>query len=383
MITRREYLKQAALASCALALPGALTAEPESSPESNIDGSQSLKAHAHKRGLLAGCAVSAANLHEDAFTRVLAEQFSIVVAENAMKFGPLKPKPDTYFWDDADALVNFAHQHKMKVRGHNFVWHAQLPTWFKGVATKDNAKKILIDHIMTVGSRYKGKMQSWDVVNEALTPPDGLPDGMRKSPWFELLGPDYIELAFRTARQADPKAKLTYNDYGIENDKEEDSVKRAATLALLKRLKAANAPIDALGIQSHIHAGETFGKGLRELIDGARDLGLEVYLTELDINDDTAKETDVAAIDRSVAETYTDFLGVALESKAVKAVLTWGLTDAHTWLGGFMMRPHATDDKQPPAPPKPPQRPLPFDPKYKPAPAFFAMRDAFDKAQHR
>ena len=383
MITRREYLKQAALASCALALPGALTAEPESSPESNIDGSQSLKAHAHKRGLLAGCAVSAANLHEDAFTRVLAEQFSIVVAENAMKFGPLKPKPDTYFWDDADALVNFAHQHKMKVRGHNFVWHAQLPTWFKGVATKDNAKKILIDHIMTVGSRYKGKMQSWDVVNEALNPPDGLPDGMRKSPWFELLGPDYIELAFRTARQADPKAKLTYNDYGIENDKEEDSVKRAATLALLKRLKAANAPIDALGIQSHIHAGETFGKGLRELIDGARDLGLEVYLTELDINDDTAKETDVAAIDRSVAETYTDFLGVALESKAVKAVLTWGLTDAHTWLGGFMMRPHATDDKQPPAPPKPPQRPLPFDPKYKPAPAFFAMRDAFDKAQHR
>jgi endo-1,4-beta-xylanase len=357
MITRREYLKQAALASCALALPGALTAHPESSPESSIDGSQSLQAHAHKRGLLAGCAVSAANLHEDVFTRVLAAQFSIVVAENAMKFGPLKPKPDTYFWDDADALVNFALQHKMKVRGHNFVWHAQLPSWFKDVATKDNAKKILTDHIMAVGSRYKGKMQSWDVVNEALNPPDGLPDGMRKTPWLELLGPDYIELAFRTARQADPKAKLTYNDYGIENDKEDNVVKRAATLALLKRLKAANAPIDALGIQSHIHAGETFGKGLRELIDGARDLGLEVYLTE--------------------------YLSVALESKAVKTVLTWGLTDAHTWLGGFMMRPHATDDKQPPAPPKPPQRPLPIDPKYKPAPAFFAMRDAFDKAPHR
>ena len=387
MITRREYLKQTALASCALALPGALTAEPESSPEtspqSSIDGSQSLRAHAHKHGLLTGCAVGAANLHEDAFTRVLADQFSIVVAENAMKFGPLKPKPDAYFWDDADALVNFAHEHKMKVRGHNFVWHAQLPTWFKGVATKDNAKKILVDHIMAVGSRYKGKMQSWDVVNEALNPPDGLPNGLRKSPWFELLGPDYIELAFRTARRADPKANLTYNDYGVENDKEDNVVKRAATLALLKRLKAANAPIDALGIQSHIHAGETFGKGLRELIDGARGLGLEVYLTELDINDDTAKETDVAAIDRNVAATYTDYLSVALESKAVKAVLTWGLTDAHTWLGGFMMRPHAADDKQPPAPPKPPQRPLPFDPNYKPAPAFFAMRDAFDKAPHR
>jgi endo-1,4-beta-xylanase len=171
----------------------------------------------------------------------------------------------------------------------------------------------------------------------------------RKSPWFELLGPDYIELAFRTARQADPKAKLTYNDYGIENDKEDNVVKRAATLALLKRLKGTNAPIDALGIQSHVHAGETWGKGLRELIDGARDLGLEVYLTELDINDDTVKETDVAAIDRSVSAAYTDYLSVALESKAVKAVLTWGLTDAHTWLGGGT-RPYATDDKQPPKP---------------------------------
>jgi endo-1,4-beta-xylanase len=375
MITRREYLKQATLATCALALPGALTAEPETS----IDGSQSLKSHAHKRGLLAGCAVSADNLHDDNFTRVLASQYSIVVAENAMKFGLLKPKPDTYFFADADALVNFAHQHNIKVRGHNFVWHAQLPTWFNAVATKDNAKQILTDHIMTVGGRYKGKMQSWDVVNEALNPPDGLPDGLRKAPWLELLGPGYIELAFRTARQADPKAKLTYNEYGIENDKEDNALKRAATLALLKRLKAANVPIDALGIQSHIHAGETWGKGLRELIDGAHGLGLEVYLTELDINDDTLKETGVAAIDRSVAAAYADYLSVALESKAVKSVLTWGLTDAHTWLGG-MMRPHTGDDKQPP---RPPQRPLPFDPDLKPAPAFFAMRDAFDKAPHR
>ena len=194
---------------------------------------------------------------------------------------------------------------------------------------------------MTVGTRYKGKIQSWDVVNEALNPPDGLPNGLRKSPWYELLGPDYIELAFRTARKADPHAKLTYNEYGIENDGAEDSTKRAATLDLLKRLKAANVPIDALGIQSHVHTGETWGKGLRELIDGAHDLGLEVYLTEMDINDDKVKETDIAAIDRIVADAYRDYLSVALESKAVKAVLTWGLTDAHTWLAGMgMMRPH-------------------------------------------
>lgn len=376
MITRREYLKQAALAGCALALPRAFAAEPDTS----IDGNNSLQAHAHKRGLLAGCAVSAANLKEDAFTRVLAAQFGLVVAENAMKFGPIKPKPDTYFWDDADALVNFAHQHKMKVRGHNFVWHAQLPTWFKGVATKDNAKKILVDHIMAVGSRYKGKMQSWDVVNEAINVPDGQPNGLRKSPWLELAGPEFIELAFRAARKADPKAKLTYNEYGIENDGKDDVAKRAATLDLLKRLKAANVPIDALGIQAHINVGESWGKGLRELIQGAQALGLEVYITELDVNDKEVKQTDVAEIDRIVAGVYTDFLSVALENKAVTTVLTWGLTDAHTWLGGFMRPRPNTDDKQPP---RPPQRPLPFDPDYKPAPAYFAMRDAFDKAPHR
>lgn len=373
MITRREYLKQAALAGCALALPRAFSAEPAT----NIDGSHSLQAHAHKRGLLAGCAVSAANLKEDAFTRVLTAQFGLVVPENAMKFGPIKPKPDTYFWDDADALVRFAQQHKMKVRGHNFVWHAQLPTWFKDVANKDNAKKILTDHIMTLGGRYKGKMQSWDVVNEAIQVSDGRPDGLRKSPWLELIGPEYLELAFRTARQADPKAKLTYNEYGIENDGKDDIAKREATLALLKRLKAANVPLDALGIQSHINVGESWGKGLRELIQGAHDLGLEVYLTEFDVNDKEVKQTDIAEIDRIVAGVYTNYLSVALDNQSVKSVLTWGLTDAHTWLAG--RRPH-TDGKQEP---RPPQRPLPFDPDYKPAPAFFAMRDAFDKAPHR
>ncbi len=382
MITRREYLKQAALAGCALALPNALISQSPTSSDSNIDGNNSLKAHAHKHGFLAGCAVSPRDLHDPKFTSVLIAQYSLVVPENAMKFGPIKPKPDQYFFDDADALVSFAEQHKIKVRGHNFVWHAQLPSWFKSVATKDNAKKILTDHIMTVGTRYKGKMQSWDVVNEALNPPDGLPNGLRKSPWYELLGPDYIELAFRTAHKADPHAKLTYNEYGIENDGAEDSTKRAATLDLLKRLKAANVPIHALGIQSHVHTGETWGKGLRELIDGANDLGLEVYLTEMDINDDKLKETDIPTIDRIVADAYRDYLSVALESKAVKAVLTWGLTDAHTWLAGMgMMRPRpGADTKQPP---RPPERPLPFDPDYKPAPAFFAMRDAFDKAPHR
>lgn len=373
MITRREYLKQTALAGCGLALTGALPAQPDAA----VEGRQSLKAHAHKRGLLAGCAVSAANLHEDAFTRVLAEQYSLVVAENAMKFGPIQPKPDSYFFDDADALVDFAERHKIKVRGHNFVWHEAIPDWFAGTVSKENAKKILTDHILTVAGRYKGKIQSWDVVNEAINVADGRSDNLRKSPWLEVMGPEYLEVAYRAARQADPKAKLTYNEYGIENESEDNARKRTATLDLLKRLKAAGVPIDALGIQSHISAGknESFGKGLREMIDGAQALGLEVYLTELDVNDDAVEDNDAAARERIVAGLYSNYLSIALESKAVKAVLTWGLTDAHTWLNGI--KSHKA--KQPSRS----QRPLPFDADYKPAPAFFALRDAFDHAPHR
>ena len=345
--------------------------------DTNIGGRGSLKAHAHKRGLLAGCAVTAADLREDAFRKMLVEQYSVMVAANALKLGPLRPKPDSYFFDDADALVAFAQEHKIKFRGHNFVWHESLPSWFAGTVTKENAKLIMTEHIMNVGGRYSGKVQSWDVVNEAIDVNDGRPDGLRKSPWFELIGPDYLDIAFRTARKADPKAKLTYNEYGIENESEKADKKRAATLALLKRLKAAGAPVDALGIQSHIPAGTnaTYGKGLRELIDAVQSMGLEVYLTELDVTDDDIQDDDVAVRDPAVAEAYRVYLNCALESRAVKAVLTWGMTDAHTWLNGIKRH----KEKQP----NRPERPLPFDARYKTTQAFFALRTAFDEAPHR
>jgi endo-1,4-beta-xylanase len=375
MISRRDYLKQASLAGCCLAISG--TRAFAAAPEQEISGKGSLKDHGSKRGILTGSAIGARQLPGQAFQRVIAEQYDIVVSENSMKFGPLSPKPGQYDWADADALVNFAQKHQMKIRGHNFVWHNQLPVWFRDTATKDNAKKIMVDHINTLAGRYKGKIHSWDVVNEAIEISDGMPDGLRKSPWYELIGPEYLDLAYRTARLADPNAKLTYNEYGIENDNEDNVKKRAATLALLKRFKANGTPIDALGIQAHIHAGtgEVYGKGLRELISGAQDLGLEVYITELDVNDDGVQSDDLAVRDRAVADVYRNFLNVALESKAVKAVLTWGVSDKNTWLNE--MKEHR--EKQP----NRPQRPLPFDNDLKPKPAFFAIRDAFDKAPNR
>ena len=168
--------------------------------DTNIDGRQLPEAHAHKRGLMAGCAVGATDLHDDAFTSVLAAQFSLVVAENAMKFGPIKPKPDPYFFDDADALVNFAQQHKIKVRGHNFVWHSSSPHGSRASPPKTtqedphrphhDRRRPLQGQDAKLGCGQRG--------HSTLRRP---PDGMRKSPWLELVGPDYIEMAFHTAHR--------------------------------------------------------------------------------------------------------------------------------------------------------------------------------------
>lgn len=383
MLTRREWIKQAARVTAVAAMPRLLSGQSSAKTPAGkgqaITGAGSLKGHAATRGLLTGCAVNANLFREDeGFRRLLAEQYSIVVPENCLKWNILRPTADTYNFTDADSLIAFAETHNMKVRGHNFIWHEALPSWFAGTVNKDNAQKILVDHIHTVAGRYKGKIHSWDVVNEAIWIPDGRPDGLRSSsPWFQMLGPGYIDLAFRTAREADPTALLTYNDYSIEYDNDEEGKKRAAVLALLRRMKADNVPLDALGIQSHIHAvnKDGFSKGIRELLDGAKALGLQVFLTELDVNDDAVATEDTAERDKIIAEVYRSYLTTALEGPEVKAVLTWGASDKNTWLNkGTKFRKQHPDRLQ---------RPLPFDPDYAPAPVFFAMRESFDKAKKR
>jgi endo-1,4-beta-xylanase len=383
MLTRRQWIKQAAGITAVAAMPRLLTgktlARTPGGNEQTTASTESLKAHAAARGLLTGCAVNAELFRQDEdFRKLLAEQYSIVVPENCLKWGQLRPSADKYTFADADSLIAFAEVNGIKVRGHNFVWHESIPAWFAGTVTKDNAQKFLVDHIHTVGGRYKGKMHSWDVVNEAIWIPDGRLDGLRSSsPWFQMLGPGYIDLAFKTARAADPTALLTYNDYGIEYDNDEEGKKRAAVLALLRRMKADNVPLDALGVQSHLHAvGKGgFSRGVRELLDGAKALGLQVFVTELDVNDDAVSAEDMSEQDRIVADVYRTYLTAALDGPEVKAVLTWGASDKNTWLnkGTKYRKQH----------PERLQRPLPFAPDYTPAPPFFAMREAFDKAKKR
>ena len=148
-----------------------------------------------------------------------------------------------------------------------------------------NASDLLRTHIEKVAGRYAGRMQSWDVVNEAVLVSDGRVDGLRESPWLKLIGEDYIEQAFRATREADPRALLVYNDYGIEGEDDDSRRKRAAVMLLLRRLRTRNVPLDAVGIQAHISAEGRYGSGLRDFIAQSRALGLQVMITEMDVND--------------------------------------------------------------------------------------------------
>jgi endo-1,4-beta-xylanase len=387
LASRRDFLANAArvaaaaasaavlpLAGCTPPAPAA-PAPASLAPSNDVSGTASLGAQAAAHGLLYGCAVDTHALATDpAYAALLRQQCRILVAENAMKWAALRPSAGTFHFDEADALLAFAEANRMKLRGHNLLWHRDNPKWLEATATPANARQLLVAHIETVVGRYAGRMHSWDVVNEAIEPADGRPDGLRNSLWLRLVGEDCLELAFRTARDADPQALLTYNDYGIEPETPEAERKRQSLIELLRRMVARRVPIDAVGIQSHLAAstpGATAsppcGPGLLRFLAAVSELGLQVFLTELDVND-RALPADIPVRDAAVAATYKQYLDLVLADPNVRAVLTWGITDRYTWLARDASRTHAQ-----------PERPLPFDPSNNPTPACFALRTAFTR----
>jgi endo-1,4-beta-xylanase len=311
---------------------------------------RTLREAAQKRGLLVGSAISTGQIAQQDVAQLIAQQCSIVVAENDMKWRWTQPEENRFDFERADEIMAFAEKNGLSVRGHNLCWYESLPEWFEKTATKENAARLLRKHIMVVAGRYAGRIQSWDVVNEAIEVKDGRPDGLRDSIWMRLLGPEYLAIAFRTAAETDPKARLTYNDFGLEGDTRYHAERRKVALRLLRWFRENNIPIHVLGLQSHLHPSSSGNfSGLNEFIDQVGKLGLEVYVTELDVN---AGESEGAGV-------YKNYLQNVVRHPAVKAVLTWGLTSRG--------RQHQ-------------ERLLPFDASLEPTRAFTAMREALLKA---
>lgn len=370
MQTRREFLKAAGMALALGTAPGILSAENSTAAESSeVTGPRSLRSHAEARGLLIGCAVVPEKFQsEPEYASAVAAQANIVVAERSMKWAALRPAPDRFDFKAADVLVAFAQEHGQKVRGHNLCWHEALPPWFAGAVNKDNAQTFLTEHIQTVAGRYKGRIHSWDVVNEAVDVDSGRPDGLRQTPWLEFIGPEYLDIAYRTAREADPSALLTYNDYAIETDTPKQVAKREQVMKLVEGFKKRGVPIDAIGVQSHLSATDPLpGNGLREFVRELHPMNLQVFVTEMDVNESKLEGTERER-DAVVGRIYKNYASMMLAHPNVTAFLTWGITDRYTWLNGPKWR----------RPDGLPQRCLPLDADYRPTPAFFGLRDAID-----
>ncbi|BAY09537.1 endo-1,4-beta-xylanase [Calothrix sp. NIES-2098] len=340
----------------------------------SVVGKFSLKQRAASKGLIYGIAITYPSISSDQkLAALIAQEGGMLVPEWELKWQPLRPDPVNFDFTRTDWIAKFARTHGMLMRGHTLVWHESLPPWFKETVNRQNAKQFLTQHIQKVVGRYAGQMHSWDVVNEAIDVDDKQPNSLRKTTWLELLGPDYIDLAFRVAAEADPKALLVYNDYGLEYDTPRHEAKRNAVLKLLKGLKSRGVPIHALGIQSHLDASEKHfnPRKLKNFLSNVADLGLKILITELDVTDNKLP-LNPAVRDRIVATVYEDYLSTVLSEKAVIAVLTWGFSDRDTWLSGFRPRSDGAA-----------VRPLPLDANLKPKLAWNAIARALDRAPKR
>lgn len=316
---------------------------------------------------------------DDVSTRIVTTQFDSISPENVLKWERVHPEPDTYNFDLADKYVAFGQKNHMFIVGHNLVWHSQVPNWVfqdeQGKPlTRDALLKRMHDHIFTVVGRYKGRIQSWDVVNEALND-DGT---LRKSKWQQIIGDDFIEKAFEYAHQADPQAELTYNDYSLENE-----AKLKGALAIVAKLKADGIPITTVGIQGHDSLEFPTLEQEDAAITAFAKLGVKVAISELDIDvlprDPKLFSADISLkvkqdpklnpyaaglpddVQQALAKRYAGLFAVFLKHRAEMSRVTfWGVTDKDSWLNNWPV-PGRTS------------YPLLFDRNGKPKPAFDAV----------
>lgn len=283
-----------------------------------------LRLWAQRRDVQFGVAIDAEPLREDARYRAVAgREFSMLTPADAMKMGPLRPARDRFFWSDGDALVAFAEANAQRVHGHTLVWHAQLPAWVESATwTREELLAVLREHVSAVVKRYKGRVHLWDVVNEAFED-DG---SRRQSVWQRVIGPDYIELAFRWAHEVDPAAVLLYNDYNGEGL----GRKSDAIYELLRDLKGRGVPVHGVGLQMHMTVGQLPpSQELRANLQRLADLGLELHVTEADLR--MPMPATAEALDEQ-ARNYQGLLGIALEFSQLRSWTLWGFSDRHSWV---------------------------------------------------
>jgi endo-1,4-beta-xylanase len=356
--SRRHVLKTGAGLTAAALVHAAMPAEG------------SLEKLARAKGLHFGTALSGRGLADPRYLELVRAECGLIVPENELKMPVVQPAPGEFHFERAEALLSFATQNDLGMRGHCLLWHHArwLPQWLNdydfGADPARAAAKLLTDHITRTTSYFGRRIGSWDVVNEAV---DNVTGQMRETSLSKALGsPDRVlELAFHAARANLPDTELVYNDYmGWEND---GAPHRDGVLRLLERFRKNGVPVNALGLQSHIGAGNQDGnaahsfdardeKAWRKFLEDVTGMGYSLLITELDVHD-APLPADTTSRDRSVAALGRAYLDVTLSFPQVNSLLCWGLMDTHSWLQGRNPRSDGL-----------PKRPTPYDNHYQAKP---------------
>ncbi len=358
---RRELLQRAGLLGC-LGYTGALQAQ----------SGVGLHTLAQTTGRSFGFAIAPAYADKEPVQTLLAQHAGVITAENAMKWRNIEGvlgKPD---YSQADRIATIATNLKAKLRGHTLGWHQSTPAYLNNASAEVFAAAQTA-HACALLQRYAGRIHTWDVLNEVIEPDQKRSDGMRESVLSKLWGVDQYPALFELARTVDPKAKLAYNDYGMEQDEMWNERRRTVMLRTLDDWMKRKTPLDVLGLQAHLDVSRRFSAAkFTRFLDAIQAYGLSVQITELDVRDQQTTG-DVAARDASVAALYKDFMAVCLAHHAVEMVVLWNVTDNDSWVNRwFQSKPR--DDGQP-------MRPTLFDTQGQPKPAFAAVTNSLRSAQ--
>lgn len=317
----------------------------------------SLRTLADENGILVGTSVRSDTLFNDqAYMDTLAQQFNLLVVEWELNFLPVNPEPDSYNFTRADPVFDFAESNGMKIHANTLLWYREIPDWFaNGDYSRDEAIEVMRNHITTLVSHYKGRVYAWDVVNEAFTD-----DGeYRSSVWYDRIGPEYIELAFQFAHEADPDALLFYNDYGAE----EMNAKSDAIYAMAEDFVSRGVPIDGIGFQAHIGLDDRLELDqVQENIDRLGELGLQVTFSEVDVGISKGIGTTTQRL-AAQADIYRDVFQLCVDAEPCSMFVVWGLSDQHSWRRDA----------------DPNERALLFDDDYQPKPAYDALIDVLEE----
>ena len=315
------------------------------------------------------------------------KQFSSIVAENCMKSMSIQPEKGVFTFDDADQFVAYGEESGMHIVGHTLIWHSQAPRWFfsddeGNDVTPEELTRRMREHIFTLVGRYKGRVHGWDVVNEAV-----LDDGeYRDSKFYQILGEDFIRLAFEFAHEADPDAELYYNDYSMNK-----AGKREGVVKMVKKLQEQGVKIDGIGMQGHYSLNDPTIDEVEASIVAFAALGVNVMITELDITvlpwpgQFTSAEVSLSfefqnefnpyadglpeEVDAALNQRFVDLFDLFIKHKeSISRVTFWGVTDAQSWKNNWPVR-GRTD------------YPLLFDREYQPKPAVAKIIEAAVKAK--